>query len=119
MLDVKDIYWLAGLYEGEGSFGLNNGRRAWRACPTVQLAMTDKDVVDKVAVLLNNNLLGPYNNGVGGKDYYRVQLMGSKAIGFMMTILALMGERRQQKIKETIQYWKQTGCRGSNQYGKK
>lgn len=45
---TRDIDWLAGLLEGEGSF---SGGRGKRGSLSIDLVMTDQDVVEKVARL--------------------------------------------------------------------
>jgi hypothetical protein len=49
-----ELYWLAGLLEGEGSFV--KGPPSRPNCPIVQLAMTDGDVVERAARLLGRGV---------------------------------------------------------------
>lgn len=62
-----DIAWLAGLFEGEASFGLE-GRSSSRykvstapAFPYIKIAMTDEDAIAKVSKLVNKTYF--YLNG--------------------------------------------------------
>lgn len=56
-----EVAWLAGLLEGEGSFGLDT--RALHKykvstappAPYIKISMVDKDVIERVAVLVNKN----------------------------------------------------------------
>lgn len=47
-----EIAWAAGLFEGEGSFFLNQHQHGRRASVAARLAMTDEDVVDRFAVIV-------------------------------------------------------------------
>mgnify|MGYP001609130432 CR=1 FL=1 len=49
-MKMGDIYWLAGILEGEGCFGIHNGGIF------IKLLMTDQDTVTKVAILLKGNM---------------------------------------------------------------
>ena len=108
MIDMKDIYWLAGYLEGEGSFTIN---RRTNTNKTFRLVVnsTDKDVIAKVG-----NLIGSRIHRHNGKNWYRIGnkqpfsvcVVNRKAIGWMMTLYPLMGERRKARIKEIILEWR-------------
>ncbi len=115
MLKIKDLYWLAGLIEGEGCFSLQgNGSRGkgkcWTRKPNIRIGMADKDVLDYAARIFNTNVTGPYKNklpnGTLGKDIWHISINGNKAIQWMMTLYSLMSQRRKNKIEEIINYWK-------------
>lgn len=111
MQKMSDIYWLSGLLEGEGSFGTRNNK-CFRRTPVIQLKMTDRDIVQRVADLFNKNVRGPYN--YGNKDVYSTDLCGQPAIEWMLTLYTLMGSRRQGRIQEVLEYWRETPVRGAN-----
>ena len=47
---ARDIAWLAGLLDGEGSFSvIANG-----SAPGIKLGMKDKDIVERAALLMSN-----------------------------------------------------------------
>ena len=50
LMDEKELYWLAGLLEGEGSF--MRGAPSRPNTPMVSLSMTDEDVVARVGRML-------------------------------------------------------------------
>lgn len=55
MIETKDIYWLAGLLEGEGAFCVrgklsNDGSKG--AYPVIQVGSTDRDVIMRAAKLM-------------------------------------------------------------------
>ncbi len=100
---MKNLYWIAGLLEGEGCFGFYNN------CPTIQVNMTDKDVIDKAKIILdieNNNEVRKQIKDIKRKDIYCLNISGSIAIQWMMTLYSLMSLRRKNKIKEIINLWK-------------
>lgn len=114
MVDNKDFYWLAGLLEGEGCFTVGRQHHAngkvYRQ-PKIQLVMTDKDIVTRVASLMGVNLTAP-RRLPSGKVAYRTALYGPKCIGLSMSIYGLMGERRQQQIEHMLDVWKTNPGRG-------
>jgi hypothetical protein len=101
MIAARDLYWAAGLMEGEGYFGLRRG-----ADLVAQLCMTDKDVVDRF-----HNLFGFGSRSTtllpsGKIAYWWISTNQSQTAGLMMTLLSLMGERRAAKIMECLAAWK-------------
>jgi hypothetical protein len=110
MISTKDIYWLAGLIEGEGCFHLDTIRGT--PVPTIRVKMTDLDVVNRAAAILRSGLKSPgvYSypdkSCLGTKQAWSARLGGYRAAGWMMTLYPLMGERRQRKIREILEAWK-------------
>lgn len=98
---LRDIIWLAGLLEGEGSFGFYNGG------PVIQLKMTDLDIVERAhkalgctSKVMTINMPDPEHSTA-----YKAVAQGSLAIGWMFTLYSLMGNRRKEQIKEVISQW--------------
>jgi hypothetical protein len=103
MKAIKNISWLAGILEGEGSFSCDdNGTNA-----VIKVGMTDKDVIEKVAMVVNYNGKICEQAREGFKIMYIVQLYGNEAIQWMMTIYSLMGIRRKEKIKSILILWRE------------
>lgn len=104
---VRDIAWLAGLWEGEGYFAFR------KASLFMVIDSTDRDVIARTARLMGRRMYGPYANGTNPrtgcphKAKYRVQLSGAKAAAWMMTLYAELGERRRQSIKACLASWRQ------------
>lgn len=96
MVKRDDITWLAGLLEGEGWFGISQGRH-----PLIGIFMTDEDVINKVADIWDKSI-NKHKNG------WRTQINGPYAIGWMMTLYIFLGERRKDRITEVIRFWKET-----------
>ena len=94
MVKTKDIHWLAGLLEGEGCFWARHGKY-----PSLEVGMTDEDIIVRVANMWNVRVTRQ-------KNVYRTQINGAIAVGWMMTLHSLLGDRRRSKINSIIKYWK-------------
>ncbi len=103
MLTVREIAWLAGLLEGEGSFHIKDG------CAHLQMQSTDKDVIRRATEVLSTKFHDSPCKPRGKDTYkpvWRLAVHGTRAISWMMTLYSLMGERRQTKIREVLDQWK-------------
>lgn len=104
----RDLYWLAGWLEGEGSFtfytklcGDGNTRRNWHISGT----STDEDVLQRVADLLKVRLLGPYiaKQNPDFKPYWRIDLSRRRdVLAVCEALFPLMGARRQEQIQRLL-----------------
>jgi hypothetical protein len=97
-MEIKDLYWLSGLLEGEGHFGL---RRQGRDL-VIQVGMTDLDVIDRAHRLIGS---GSRKSRVlpSGKTFHIVTVANqSVARDLMEKMLPIMGERRAQKMRECL-----------------
>lgn len=108
-ISTFDIYWLAGLLEGEGCFCISKRHANGKTYPkiVISLDMTDLEPVEKVSKLFNRKIWK--NNRLAEKGYkpsYRVISENNKAAAWMMTLFPLMSPRRQNKIKECLDVWK-------------
>lgn len=101
MTSTKDVYWLAGLLEGEGAFTKNG------AHPVIALKMDDLDVVSRCGRILGaSNVRSAIDRSrLGRKCYFVVSISGCRAAGWMMTLYSLMGARRQARIRELLALW--------------
>lgn len=100
---TKDIIWLSGILEGEGCFSKCGNKI------TIQLQMTDKDTVQKAYKIFNSGgSITPYfgNKVKQNKTIYCITIRGDRAAMWMMTLYSLMGERRKEKIKSLLSFWK-------------
>lgn len=110
-LTSRNLEWLAGFLEGEGSFGMvETQKRYWY--PLIQVSTTDADVVSRAAGLFGTKLLGPWkqtglrNDGSSCKLMYGARVRGANAAGWMMTLYSLLGERRRCKIRDVLARWR-------------
>jgi hypothetical protein len=89
-----ELGWVVGILEGEGCF---RAKALGRPLPTVTIQMTDRDVMARLCKAIDANLRGPYERAPPSKGY--------KAERLMRLVLPHMGERRSQKIEETLELW--------------
>ena len=100
MIVMPDLYWLAGLLEGEGSFMFVNKQ----GCLRISLGMTDRDVIERAAKITGSKSI--YESAGTNKPIFTIDISGKRAAGWMMTMLPLMGIRRATKIVECLSEWK-------------
>ena len=94
MTDIE-IAWLAGLLEGEGCFHFSR-------TGMIQVSMTDKDVIERAAVLMGVQWRPIKRCIPGNKPVFIVRVTGPRALNIMTTILPFMGMRRTAKIHEVF-----------------
>lgn len=106
MIAERELFWLAGILEGEGYFGLRSDDRK-----TVQLKveMTDEDIVLRIAHIVGKVTSKHYDlSYVSRKDKRHVSdtcilaLYGKDAAKIMKLIVPFMGQRRRKKIWQTL-----------------
>lgn len=102
-MTTKDIAWLAGILEGEGSF-VSHGDS-----PKILVSMVDRDIINRVARLFKINPLEikPRKSNPEHQTQWLAAIHGDIAAQWMMTIYSFMGGRRQTKIKELLDSWKE------------
>lgn len=100
-VENPDLYWLAGLLEGEGSFLAPSPSRP--GIVAIAVEMTDEDVIARVADLLG---VSTYSTCRPRQDHhkqsFRVMIRGKKAAEWMRCLQPLMGERRQRQIETAL-----------------
>lgn len=101
-ITARQLEWAAGIMEGEGYFGIRRGKDL-----TIQLTMTDKDVVDKFAAIFNFGSKKERKLPSGKVAYSWTSTNQRQTAGLMMTLLTLMGKRRAEKIVMCLQAWKE------------
>ena len=110
-LDEPSVAWIAGLLEGECTFG-NDKRNSQKfknatpPTPWLKLRMSDKDIVDRFAEFVNKNVTKLPPVGKGGKLPIYSCYVGDRGTMFYILnkILPYMGERRSEIIKLQLQY---------------
>ena len=106
-MDEKDLYWLAGLLEGEGSFCKGPPSRP-NSC-FISIGSTDRDIVEKVALLFNVSVQEEKrrkNARPHWKDVFTVRVRGLNAVNIMKQLRPLMGVRRKQQIDIAIECYR-------------
>jgi len=103
MTDI-DAAWLAGLLEGEGYFQITKPRHHHPTQVVIRLSMTDKDVVEKAAKLLNNVPINEKAKTTERKTIYAISLTKRDEVEkVLLQILPYMGSRRTQRINECLE----------------
>ncbi len=95
-----DLHWLAGLLEGEGTF-LAGPPSAPRS-PVIQFWMTDRDVVERAAAMLDSAVTIVRPRRANWKTAYAVRVSGSPAVVWMRRLRRLMGTRRRAQIDRAV-----------------
>jgi len=101
-----EAIWLAGYLEGEGCFTWQKsyrnsklGKREYRY-PLIIVGCTDRDVTEKAATIMNSAKPFRVVRNQPGKEIWRTQIGGKRALAIMGVILPHMGKRRTEKILE-------------------
>lgn len=101
-----ELFWVAGILEGEGSFMMIKSWVSGKAYlyPKIVVTMTDRDIIERVAVLFGNSVydVPPEKKFPGRKYQYRAQISGAPAAELMLLLLPIMGARRGKRIREIL-----------------
>ncbi len=101
--DQQDVAWLAGLLEGEGCF--HEGHTGRTLTPQVEVAMADKDIIERVAQFFGGTSVTPkYRQKMNPnwRTQYRTLATSKRAVIIMQAILPYMGKRRSAKIRSIL-----------------
>jgi len=102
MTDIEAA-WLSGLLEGEGYFQITKPRPNHPTQVLIRLSMTDKDVVQKAANLLNVPVNCKAKTSEKKTIYSCTLSRRDEVENVLMNILPHMGNRRSKKILECIE----------------
>ena len=95
------LAWLAGILEGEGCFKMDPR-------PRIAVAMTDEDIIERVATLFSSSYTKWNVKTKGGKSVWQTTIGRRKDLPELLTRLyPYMGKRRQEKIDELFIYYKE------------
>jgi hypothetical protein len=106
---TRDLAWLAGLLEGEGCFHLAlRLNQDQKPRISIRVGMTDGDVVERVWRIAGvGRQPRLFERPAPLKNVFTWNVTGqSDAASLMMTLYPLMGERRQEKIRECLVAWR-------------
>ena len=96
MIKITEIAWLGGLLEAEGWFGFTSKDRY----PAISIAMTDEDIIVRVAAIWDTRITRNRNKWV-------TKINGSRAIQWMMTLLPFFGRHRRSTIARVVKGWRE------------
>lgn len=111
---MHNIAWAAGLFEGEGTFGVyGNGRKA-RNVVSLSIVMTDEDVIRNFAAVVENADAGMFgtidgplpSQRKGGKPLWRWRARGNSRakLELVRQFLPYFGLRRSEQFRKFEQY---------------
>jgi hypothetical protein len=95
-----DLAWLAGLWEGEGTFMTGPPSRHHK--PVMLLRMTDRDVVEQAAKLMDRTVSEIRRAQKHYKRVYGISLRGKFAVIWMIKLRSRMGKRRRSQIDRAL-----------------
>lgn len=123
-LNEVEIAWIAGLLEGEGSFGLDlRSKKRYKvstapAAPYMKISMVDEDVIARLSHLLNKTYFSPRRKTSTGKTVYILHVGDRETLEYLLPrLLPYFGARRTQRVQECIdaldawKIWYQQGGR--------
>jgi hypothetical protein len=99
-LTGNQLSWLAGILEGEASFMAGTPLRPRK--PSVQVIMTDLDVIQRVADMFGVRISINRPKSERFKPRHGTVLVGGSAVSMMKLIRSLMRERRQAQIDKAL-----------------
>jgi len=107
-MEKHELWWVAGLLEGEGSFCLTAPKpsKPQYRYPQVEINMCDLDVLERFVetVGIGNKISGPHRTrSAHHRPTYGWRVAGQNAAWLMVQVLPLMGERRAAKIREVLE----------------
>lgn len=104
-LSEIEIAWLAGLLEGEGSFGIDNRAKkrynnsTTPASCTLKISMTDEDVIAKVGKMFKRPPFQATNKTAGGKTEHIFSCQARPPLIYLLPrLLPHLGERRSKQV---------------------
>nr|YP_002000412.1 putative LAGLIDADG homing endonuclease [Oedogonium cardiacum]YP_002000466.1 putative LAGLIDADG homing endonuclease [Oedogonium cardiacum]ACC97274.1 putative LAGLIDADG homing endonuclease [Oedogonium cardiacum]ACC97302.1 putative LAGLIDADG homing endonuclease [Oedogonium cardiacum] len=111
-----DIAWMAGLLEGEGSFGLDKRSKQRYEKSTsppgayVKISMTDEDVIEKMAKLVNKTYYSPTRLTKKNKKVYILHIGDRESLlALLPRLFPYFGKRRQAEVQvciDALEDWK-------------
>lgn len=97
----NSLAYFAGVIEGEGCF-FNSKNPTGILYPTIQVEMTDGDVIHKLNEFFKGNALFTRKRGDNRQRTYRFRLIGERALKIMFDIYNYMSARRKAKIDQVM-----------------
>lgn len=105
VLTIRDVAWIAGLFEGEGTISHSYNRFKGTKQYRLVICMTDKDVVEKAALIWGARVTGPFYSQHGRKPRYVTRLIKKSAVrGWLLTMYSFLGTRRCDKAREVLAF---------------
>ena len=100
-IEQGDLRQLAGLLEGEGWFGWIKRRNM----PGLAVTMTDEDVVQRAADLMQVGVTQGKPRYSGCKSTFSASPTGWRAMALMIELFPHLGARRRERITQVLDRW--------------
>ena len=100
--ETNKLLFLAGLFDGEGSFGVwgkGDGRKSFQC----SVELCDKDSVQKFADFFGGNVVKPRLRKSHWTQTYKWKLSGGRAYECVEMMIEYMSLRRQEKYENVVQ----------------
>ena len=98
-MTTKDLAWVAGFLEGEGSFGSYG-------CPRISAAQVQRQPLDVLKRLFGGGISKHSDRGPSRQASCQWHLNGARAVALMMTLYSWMSPRRREQIFAALSRWK-------------
>lgn len=97
---IKDIYWAAGIYEGEGNASYNTykGNVYARAC----VGQKDPWLILRLQRMFGGSVKKNASLEKRGITCFTWFVSGARARGFLLTIYPLLSPRRKEQVRKAI-----------------
>lgn len=94
---ARDLAWVAGFLEGEGSFFAQDGR--W---PQVSATQVQEEPLSRLAALLGGKVYYRPSRKANWKPTFWWRVSGPRARGVAMTVYGMMSSRRKEQIRSML-----------------
>lgn len=91
------VVWLAGLFEGEGSFNMPHG-----VAKSIKIDMTDRDIIDRVQQIFGGSVCLYEPDDIRHRPWWRWTATTMEAEILVREMLPFLGERRAQRAREYL-----------------
>ena len=99
--EENNLAYFAGVIEGEGCF-FNSKNQQGRLYPTIQVEMTDGDVIHKLNDFFKGNAPFSRKRAEDRLRSYRFRIMGERGLKIMFDIYNYLSARRKAKIDQVM-----------------
>lgn len=103
----EKLIFLAGLFEGEGSFGLWGKHTKNNMYLTINVNMIDRDIVERFLNFFKIGSIYTPKPVANRKQQYAWKVTGKKAMEIILQMAPYFGKRRKEKFKQCCQSYKQ------------
>ena len=107
----NELYYVAGLLEGEGCFTWQNsnrkGKKRFFGGLLIDIKMSDRDIIERYRQISGATAKIQVHKAanVRCRTQYGQRISGYAAANLMRLLLPLMGTRRSKKITSLLDYW--------------